>query len=252
MRKSVFMKVIKAWSLIVLIFGATAAIAQKEREAYQPEEAIVIDGKTDEWKTDWLLDQDGKFLYNIANDADHLYWRIKISDDLTQMKVALYGLFVKFDLNGKKRGKLGIKYPVGKDPHELKKEPEPLPQDLPSRIAAKKQLLTEVDVLELLGLTKESIVSSRLGLMNGIEVLMTITEDGTYVYEAKIPFKAFKIKKEDESVIGFTVETGKMELSRNGPATPNNGQSPRFGQTSFGTYHPLSSPAYMWVAVKLR
>ncbi|MBI3219173.1 MAG: hypothetical protein HYZ44_06655, partial [Bacteroidetes bacterium] len=214
---------------------------------------IVVDGLTDEWKTDWWLDQDGKFLYNVANDTENLYWRIKISDDLTQQKIALYGLFVKLDAKGKKRGKLGIKYPVGKDPVELKKAPEPLPQDVAGRTLTKKQMLTDVDVLELLGLSKESIVSSRLGLMNGIEVIMTITDDGSYVYEAKIPFKAYKLKKEEVQLLGFTVETGRLDLSKNGPAKPNNSQTARsFGQTNYGMYHPLSSPAYMWVAVKLR
>jgi hypothetical protein len=247
------MKIVRPIAIGILCFLGSQLYAQKERESYQPIEPIVIDGQTDEWKTDWLLDQDGKFLYNIANDAENLYWRIKISDDLTQQKVGLYGLFVKFDINGKKRGKLGIKYPVGKDAIELKKEPEPLPQDLASRTLAKKLLLTDVDVLELLGLSKQSIVSSRLGLMNGIEVLMTITDDGSYVYEAKIPFKAYKIKREEVKVLGFTVETGKMDISRNGPAAPNNAQGSRsFGQTNFGNYHPLSTPAYMWVAVKLR
>ncbi len=247
------MKVITFQALVLICSLATPLLAQKEREAFQLTEPMVVDGQTDEWKTDWWLDQDGKFLYNVANDNEFLYWRIKISDDLTQQKIALYGLFVKWDLNGKRRGKLGIKYPVGKDPIELKKEPEQLPQDLSSRILAKKLLLTDVEVLHLLGLSKEAIVSSRLGLMNGIEVMMAITDDGSYVYEAKVPFRAYKIKKEEVKELGFTVETGKMELSRNGPATPNNGQNPRaFGQTNYGMYHPLSSPAYMWVAVKLR
>jgi hypothetical protein len=152
------MKTVRPVAIGILCFLGSQLYAQKERESYQPIEPIVIDGQTDEWKTDWLLDQDGKFLYNIANDAENLYWRIKISDDLTQQKVGLYGLFVKFDINGKKRGKLGIKYPVGKDAIELKKEPEPLPQDLASRTLAKKLLLTDVDVLELLGLSKQSIV----------------------------------------------------------------------------------------------
>lgn len=239
--------------IVFLCLGATQLLAQKERDSYQPVEPIVVDGLTEEWKTDWLLDPDGKFLYNVANDAENIYWRIKISDDLTQQKIALYGLFIKFDSKGKKRGKLGIKYPVGKDPVELKKAPEPLPQDLAGRTLAKKLLLTDVDVLELLGLSKDPIVSSRLGLMNGIEVMMLITDDGSYVYEAKIPLKAYKLKKEDIQLLGFTVETGKLDLSKNGPATPNNAQTARsFGQTNYGMYHPLSSPAYMWVAVKLR
>jgi hypothetical protein len=241
---------------IVVVFALVCfnAFSQKDaRESYQPSIPIVIDGDPSEWKTDWMLDQDGKFLYNVGNDQSNLYFRIKISDDLTQQKIALFGLQLRLDVNGKKKGKIGLKYPVGKDARQLKKEPEPLPQDLASRIIAKKLLLDEVEVLELMGLAKENIVSSRLGLMNGIEVLIVVADDGSYLYEAKIPFKAYKIKKEEVSLLGVTIETAKPNLARNGAAAGGANQAPgNFGQSSFGQYSPLMAQAYMWAPIKLK
>jgi hypothetical protein len=236
----------------LMIVSITVFSQKDARQSYQPAIPIVIDGDPSDWRTEWMLDQDGKFLYNVGNDNGNLYFRIKISDDLTQQKIALFGLNLRLDVNGKKKGKIGLKYPVGRDARQLKKEPEPFPQDLAGRVLAKKQILDEVEVLELIGLAKENVVSSRLGLMNGIEVLIVAAEDGSYLYEAKIPYKAFKIKKEEISVLGVTIETGKPNLARNGAAAGGSGQSPTsFGQSSYGQYSPLMIQAYMWVAIKL-
>lgn len=232
------------------------AFSQKDaRESYVLTTPIVIDGDPSEWSVDWLIDQDGKFLYNIGNDDTNLYFRIKISDDLTQQKIALFGLNLKLNAEGKKKGRVGLKYPVGKDARQLKKAPEPLPQDAASKVIAKKQLLDEVEILELIGLAKDNIVSSRLGLMNGIEALIVVADDGSYLYEAKIPFKAFKINKSSTPILGVTIETSKPNLANNSTSAPagNQQNSARgFGQTGYGQYNPIMTPAYMWVAIKLK
>jgi hypothetical protein len=244
-------------TVVLVLFGffITNLFAQKSvRESCAPTAPIVVDGNPDEWGTEWMLDPDGKFIFNVCNDADNLFIRIKVSDDLTQRKIALFGLYVKLDVNGKKKGKLGLKYPVGKDANELKQEQPPFPQDAAGRLMAKKQLLTEVEVLELLGLAKDNIVSSRLGLMNGIEVLMVANEEGHYVYEAKIPFKAFRIDKSKVPVMGIIFETGKMVPPKTPTSAPNAGGQGQggFNQGSYGQYSPMMVPSYMWVGVRLR
>jgi len=65
---------------------------------------------------------DGKFLCNVSNDEENLYFRLKVADDLTQQKIGLFGLYLKLNPKGKRKGKLGLKYPIGKDESELKKE----------------------------------------------------------------------------------------------------------------------------------
>jgi hypothetical protein len=245
-------------SYLALSFTLLVAIniyAQKGvRESYEPTTPIIIDGNVEEWSTEWMVDSDGKFLFNIGNNQENLYIRIKISDDLTQQKIASYGLFVKMDVNGKKKGKLGVKYPVGKDARELKQEQPPMPQDIAGRIYMKKQMLNEVEVLELLGLSKENIVSSRLGLMNGIELIILANDQGHYVYEAKIPFKAFRIDKSKTPILGITIETGKMDMAKGAPAAPNGGaQQGANAQRNFaGSYNEMMIPSYMWVGMKLK
>ncbi len=115
--------------LILALTGSfTLNFAQKGvKEAVVPNN-IVIDGNPDEWATDWWLDPDGKFLCNVANDNDNIYIRLKISDDVTQQKIALLGLSVKFETNGKQKGKDVLKYPVGKTEQALTKE-KPNPMD---------------------------------------------------------------------------------------------------------------------------
>jgi hypothetical protein len=243
----------KLFVTFLFISVGFSAMAQKElRESYQPAVPIVVDGNVDEWKTEWMLDPDGKFLFNVGNDADNIYVRVKISDDLTQQKIGLFGLYVKLDINGKKKGKLGLKYPVGKDANELKAEQPPVPQDLAGRIAAKQQLLSDVEVLELIGLAKDNIVSSRLGLMNGLEVLIVSNSEGHYIYEAKIPFKAFRIDKTKVPVMGVTLETGKMEPPKSTAPPQTAGRQSGGGFQNSGPYNPLMTQAYMWVGVKLK
>jgi hypothetical protein len=233
------------------------SLAQKGvKEALTPTN-IVIDGNPNEWQGDWWLDPDGKFLCNIANDNDNIYIRLKISDDLTQQKIALLGLSVKFDPNGKKKGKVGLKYPVGKTENELKKE-KPVPVDASmtdarERVQKKKEMISDVEVVELIGLAKENIVSSRLGLANGIESIIVAQEDGSYIYESKIPFKGFRLVKSKIETLGVEFETGRLVVQQKNPNAASAGRSSGpVGYNNYNSYNPLSSPAYFWVGVKLK
>ena len=141
------------------VFLSCSSFAQKgAKESVQFEKPPVIDGRVDDWPSEWWLDPDGKFLSNVGNDAENLYFRLKISDDLTQQKIGLFGLSLKLNVKGKRKGKVGLKFPVGKDASELKKEkPEAVESgsDIASKIAMKKQWVSDVEVVELIGLTKE-------------------------------------------------------------------------------------------------
>lgn len=231
-----------------------AAHAQKGvRESCEVTTPPVIDGNVREWAAEWNLDGESKILYNFCNDAENLYVRLKFTDDLTQRKIAMYGLYIRFDASGKKKGKIGLKYPIGKDDRELKKEK---PVELPDAAAVeayKRQMLGDVEVVELIGLSKESIVASRLGLANGIEVLIVADETANYIYEAKIPFRAFAIDKTKTPILGITVETGRQTAANQPASAAPAAQG--FGQRGFsggGGYSVFAVPAYMWVGVKLK
>lgn len=139
--------------------------------------------------------------------------------------------------------------------------------------AIKRKLIEDSEVLEFVGLSKQSIVSTRLGLMNGLQVFITTDSAGNYVYEAKIPFKAFHIKKSAVKVLGVAFVTGKLIPPKGSQtATPSPtgvayGNSPMMGQgynnrggmnshaqTFYRpvNYGPFSSSTYFSVGIKLQ
>lgn len=245
---------------LALSLGATA---QKQKESCTPAVPIVVDGIADEWQIEWMADQEGKFLYNICNDANDLFVRIKISDILTQRRVALFGLTLWLDPSGKKREKLGLKYPVGTADLSIIPPNVNTMNRNPKRGDIEKELLSDIEVIELIGLVKENIVSSRLGLMNGIQVLIAATEDGSYIYEAKIPFKAFRIKKAEVSELGIGFETGKLmpqkgksQPAGSGPGAPFYGKHSAYYQQVMigpsGSNYEMTIPSKIWTSVLLK
>jgi len=258
--------------LLLILISANVFAQKNVKESVTLDKPIVIDGDASEWPVDWWIDPDGKFFCNVANDADNLYVRLKVADDLTQQKIGLFGLSLKLNPTGKRKGKVGLKYPTGRDASEFKKK-EPTEADASmdpkNKVLMKKELLGDVEVVELIGLAKENIVSSRLGLANGIEAMIVTLEDGSYTYEAKIPFKAFRIKKSEVQILGVEFQTGRYSPpAKNNPNNNNTGygggqmgqygpggmRMPRYYGAGFSNfqYSAFSSPGYFFVAVKLK
>jgi hypothetical protein len=126
-------------------------------------------------------------------------------------------------------------------------------------------LLNDAEVLELIGLSKEHIISPRLGLMNGLQVFIKGDDHGAYVYEAKIPFKAFRINKADVKILGVAFVTGKMAPPKNQNTTSaggagNMGYGRRgYGMGGYGSagysgpaYSEWNASTYMSVGVTLK
>src|SRR5258708_13275265 len=140
------------------------------------------------------MDAKSKFLYNVGNDNDNLYIRAKFSNETTQQKIALFGFTVYFNPEGSKKNRLGLRYPIPKDKDQMKREEKAAEQEK-KWDDMKRDLIRDSDLLELLGLADDPILSSRVGLMNGIEVIMVVDTYGDLIYEARIPFKAYRINK---------------------------------------------------------
>ena len=256
---------LKVYFLFFLLISANAFAQKNVKESVAIETPPVIDGDVSDWTCDWWLDPDGKFISNVGNDAENLYIRLKVAVDLTQHKIGLFGLFVRLNPSGKRKGKLGLKYPVGKDESELKRKPNPdVYSSLNERdamVQMKKDLVSDVEVVELIGLVKQNIVSSRLGLNNGIQAIIVAQKDGSYIYEAKIPFKAFKINKTEVGILGVEFETGRaISQSKGSNTAPSTGygagsrmgganSQPRFNNYQ---YDPLATPGYLFLPVKLK
>ncbi len=248
--------------LFVGLLGiCSTAFAQKDiKESCSPAEPLVIDGQVTEWRTEWSLDPDGKFIYNVCNDDSNLYVRIQISDVITQRKIGLFGFTLWMDPTGKKKRDLGLKYPVGA--HQGQQPLPELGKDA-KKGDLERNLIQDVEGLELIGLAKDNIFSTRAGLMNGLQMAIIYTPDGTYQYEVKIPFKAFKIKPADVKTMGIGFETGRHIPSNKAPqnrsgaspgsiaAQQSGASSAYYGMAMMGNYGAMSAPTRMWTAVKL-
>lgn len=95
--------------IISLIFlcCSVAVFAQKGvRESIKLDKPPVIDGHIEDWPVEWWIDPDGKFLCNISNDEENLYFRLKVADDLTQQKIGLFGLYLRLNPKGKEEENL--------------------------------------------------------------------------------------------------------------------------------------------------
>ena len=266
----------KVYLFLSLFVGFLPGLADAQKgmvESCTLSSPVVVDGNLEEWQSEWMIDPKGKFLYNICNDADNLYLRLKISDELTQRKIGLFGLSIFLNAKGKKIGKVGIRYPMAKDLEELKKE-TPTGQLSKAQVEELKMgLIKDAEVLELLGLSKEPIVSPRLGLMNGLQVYIKGDDKGDFEYEAKIPFKAFRIDKAAVKVLGVAFVTGKMPPPKAQNTTPAGGGAGNMGYARRGygmggmgggmggygsagysqpSYSEWNSSTYMSVGVKLK
>jgi hypothetical protein len=259
------MKSISIFLFVILLFPGFARAQKGTIASYKPSTPPIIDGNPDDWEVEWLADSQGKFAYNIANDEDNLYVRIRMSDPLTQRKVALFGLTLYLNPTGKKMGKLGIKFPVEKDLDELNKKKQPQgPPTAAMQLQMKKDLIQDSEALEILGLSKKPQVSTRLGMTNGIELIIVSNDVGDYIYEGKIPFKAFKLDKEKIKKLGVTFQTGRMISKGSMNTMPAGGG---FGNSAYnrnmrgmnGTrtfsspqYNEFSSGTFMFVGVILQ
>src|SRR6478752_938216 len=253
--------------LICMFLFCLTTLAQKGvKESCRAEIPPKIDGDLGEWQTEWLLDPDGKFIYNVCNDANKLYVRIQMSDSEVQRKVGLFGFTLWLDPSGKKKEKLGLRYPVGA--YNQEKDLPQVPKDA-KRGELEKALLSDVEGLELIGLADDPIYSSRHGLMNGLEMAITALDDGAYQYEVKIPFKAFRIDRSKVPVLGIGFETGRHDpkippqQNRSG-ASPSSiaaggrgngvmGNNMNYAVAMMGTggYSKWTTPTKMWFAIKL-
>ncbi|HRI78498.1 MAG TPA: hypothetical protein PLR06_03095 [Cyclobacteriaceae bacterium] len=204
-------------------------------------QVVVVDGIANEWPMKWLADDDKKVQFNVCSDDNNLYLRFKTSDETFKRKIAFFGFTVWMDANGKKKKKLGFKFPTGTEGKERMEAMQASSGDFqkmtaPEREARQKQmaksLVTDLELIELIGLSDEPLTSTRSGITNGIKVAIAATDSGAYVYEAIIPFKSYRLSKAAIEVLGIGFETGKYVP----PPTKNQAGANPGASSGFGGY----------------
>ncbi len=264
----------KAAGLLWCVALATNVFAQGTENCPMGS-VIQVDGQGGEWPMEWIANEDKEFSYNVCADDNNLYVRMKTRDEWARKKIAVFGLTLWMDPNGKKKKKLGLKFPTGTEGSErmlavsqsndMQKMSASERANFQKKINA--EFIRDIELMEIIGLSDDPLTSTRSGITNGIKVAIAADEEDAYVYEAVIPFKAFRLSKSSIAELGIGFETGKYvpdkktKASQGPPPTGYSGS----GYSGPGGSHRTTGPSYQgsgvpqmdvpsvfWTSVKLK
>ena len=253
--------------LLLMVLSNVSMLAQQDKSVCPLGSTLTIDGKGDDWPMAWAQDDDKIFSFNVCTDEQNLYVRVMTADFYAKRKMAVFGFTVWIDPNGKKKKKLGLHYPVGGAEAEermnaIREEAgggnSQAEKEQIQKMADKK-LIENVEILELIGLADEPITSARAGIMNGIKVAIATDGSGAYVYEAIIPFKAYRISRASVEKLSVGFETGRMVAPKKKTDkkaidyTQSPSQIGRMqGYGSSMTNPNMAYPSSTWTSIKLK
>ena len=229
----------------------------------------MADGQADEWPMNWMREPDKIFEYNVCADDNNIYVRVRTEEYYVKRKMAAFGFTLWIDPKGKKKRKLGLRFPVGgveatERAAELRQSERNV-QSASERADFQKEvdrkLISDLEVLELIGLTDDPITSTRSGITNGIKVAIGLDDQGSYVYEAIVPFKAYRLSRATISDLTIGFETGKYIPPKVKTSTKVESQRDFTGATQMSRMQgyqslvgnpKLSYPTDAWVTVKFK
>lgn len=218
----------KLTPVLFLLLVSASALAQSEA-ACPLSSVITVDGNADEWPMTWVDDGDKKFSFNVCADDQNLFVRVKSSDFFVKRKMGAFGFTLWFDPAGKKKRTYGLKFPSGGAEGQERIDALTAEGEGASSVGeradfqkkADRAMITNLEVMELIGLADDPITSTRSGITNGIKVAIDLDASGAYVYEALIPFKAYRLSKAKLTELGVGFETGRYVAPKQQPNTKN-------------------------------
>jgi hypothetical protein len=208
--------------VLMVLFNACASTKVVTPLPWQQKQ-IAIDGATTDWETPLKFHtKDAKVQYGLANDSENLYFCLMASDDQTQMKLLLNGLELAIDTVGGKKKHVVVKFPLADD-----KKTGSGPSDkmeIPDITKMRIKLLSEVKEIELKGF-RSSVGNGRLPIENtsSIEIKINWDSYNILVYELKIPFSIFLLKKKMNKEIGISWNIKGMPLPQMPSGMPSGG-----------------------------
>lgn len=185
-------------------------------------EAVTIDGIAADWSMPWVKDEENVFSYNVCADSNNLYVRVKTNDYFAKRKMAAFGFTLWIDANGKKKKKLGLRFPLGGAEAEeraavIRAEGGPgvsAGEQIDYQKEIDRRLIADLELMELIGLADNPLTSTRSGITNGIKVAIAMDSEDAYIYEALIPFKSFRLSRAGMSKIAIGFETGRYVVPK--------------------------------------
>jgi len=258
----------KAVLILLCLLGAGAAQAQDASALCPLSSAIVVDGNAEEWPMTWLQDDEKVFSYNICADEQNLYVRVLTKDYYAKRKLSAFGFTLWFDPAGKKKRKLGLKYPAGGNEAEERMASVRKQSDVGNSLGEKadyqkeidRALIAGIEVIELIGLADDPITATRSGITNGIKVAIALDASGAYVYEALIPFKSYRLSRASITELSIGFETGRFVVPKQKRTTKDvvdntlsTSQLSRMqGYENMMANPKLTTPSNAWASLKLK
>jgi hypothetical protein len=212
-KKNIFAAPAKSLFLMALAWGLAACSSFRtfQVESRPPEHQIVIDGKSDDWAGHLFVVEGQKISVGFLNDRESLYICLRTDDSGMQRQILRSGLMVWFDPKGGKNKTLGIKFPVGMTPNEMRmwRGEEQEDTEAPSEFGGN---LTD---LEIYRPGKGEPDSLDIADAKGIEI-KAAPVGKHFVYELRIPLApsdqdSIAVSAPPGRTIGVGFETGKFD-----------------------------------------
>jgi hypothetical protein len=158
---------------------------------------VTTDGRIPEWSNPLLLyDTKSKINYTISNDRQNLYVCMKISDEISQIKILQSGMEFRIDTLGKKKLPIAFIFPIAgqqvlQKGKSAEKDKKGFSEDL-YRSAMKQEQISQTKNAQVIGFKPP--LGGFLSLLNttsGISAAINMDSLGIMYYESIIPFSTF-------------------------------------------------------------
>ena len=184
-------KYILIFSALILLFSCAKTPVYTSN---LQETSFQFNGSDKTWLGQFYYDSEANMLYGISNDKENIYVRLKVVDQLTQIKIIRRGLTFWMDTIGMNKEQMAIRCPLPRDAGDLQnmRGKNGSPKDKSKNNFA---LLhdafsngqAEMKIKGFDGYQKEIVLNNKNE--DGINVMMKVNDHEELIWEAIIPLK---------------------------------------------------------------
>lgn len=196
---------------------------------------IIADGKDVEWSDRDNFDEKNGFFFNLSNDSNFLYIRLKATDRNVVQKIMRFGFTVWVDTTGSTSKQIGIRCPVRELGHGGQPDQRRMvnPEEFARNRNRNEKIVMENEKVELTGFP--SMPQKFTGKLadSPVQIGIQLSDAHELVYEAVIPMKMLFLQGEaslSHREVGIFAVTGHLELpsgmGNRGPGMPGMGPVP--------------------------
>jgi hypothetical protein len=183
--------------------------------------AQTIENKYESKTDSFTYDTPSRIYYSFLSDNKNVYIKLKIQDPLIQRKILSFGLTIWVDTTNRKKEKMGIHFPKGREKEEGNRggfRPDITPtqpkKDIPADKGGKEWFFPEIDIIELIGFNPYRESEVMLLRDSKIKPMLRMDSLKTLYYYCELPLVyLFKAKSANESrIVSIGLVTGKLEM----------------------------------------